>query len=177
MFFIRHRKKKWKKRNNEGLITTPYDMRQSIQAALSLGLGCLLSSCASTPEQRVTLEQLSAPARATVEKVTVDGKVEKIDREIERGKVVYDVEATVAGKHVEFLIGDSNGEILGSETSIEYDSLPDAVRTAAEKYFRSSAGLKAMKGIEYGETHYEVEGLKNGRTVEVTFDPSGRRTN
>ena len=35
-------------------------------------------------------------------------------------------------------------------------------------------GLKAMKGLEYGETHYEIEGPKNGKTVEVTFEPDGK---
>jgi len=54
--------------------------------------------------------------------------------------------------------------------------LPAAVRAAAEKYFRTSNGLKAMKGVEYGETHYEVEGPKNGKIVEATFDPQGKRT-
>jgi len=32
-----------------------------------------------------------------------------------------------------------------------------------------------MKGVEYGETHYEIEGPKNGKTVEATFDPSGKK--
>ena len=32
-----------------------------------------------------------------------------------------------------------------------------------------------MKGVEYGETHYEIEGTKNGKTVEVTFDPAGKK--
>ena len=158
-------------------LTTHYAMHHSIHSLLSLALGCLLISCASTREQRVTLDQLSAPARATVEKSTAGGSVDKIDREFERGKIVYDVEATVAGKHVEFLIADSNGEILGNETSIDYDALPDAVRAAAEKYFQTSTGLKAMKGIEYGEIHYEIEGPKNGKTVEITFAPDGRRAN
>src|SRR5437879_5749409 len=53
---------------------------------------------------------------------------------------------------------------------------PAAARTAAKKYVRTSTGLKAMKDIEYGETHYEVEGPKNGKTVEATFDPRGKRT-
>jgi hypothetical protein len=33
-----------------------------------------------------------------------------------------------------------------------------------------------MKGLEYGETHYEIEGIKNGENVEVTFDSVGRKT-
>jgi hypothetical protein len=31
-----------------------------------------------------------------------------------------------------------------------------------------------MKGVEYGETHYEIEGQKNGKKVEVTLDPLGK---
>jgi hypothetical protein len=50
------------------------------------------------------------------------------------------------------------------------------VRAAAQKYFGSSTGLKAMKGVEDGKTSYEIEGQKNGKKVEVTFDPNGKRT-
>jgi hypothetical protein len=32
-----------------------------------------------------------------------------------------------------------------------------------------------MKGVEYGETSYEIEGNKGGKTVEVSFDPLGKR--
>ena len=59
--------------------------------------------------------------------------------------------------------------------SIAYSELPERVRLAAEKYFDSATGLKAMKGVEYGETHYEIEGPKNGKTEEATFDPSGKK--
>ena len=152
-----------------------------IATLIALGIGVFAVGCASNKsaglgEQRVTIAQLSPPARATVEKMTAGGSVDQIDREFERGKVVYDVEATVAGKHVEYLVADSDGEVLGTEVTIDYNELPAAVRTAAQKYFRTSIGLKAMKGVEYGETHYEVEGPKNGKTVEATFDPQGKRT-
>jgi len=32
-----------------------------------------------------------------------------------------------------------------------------------------------MKGLEYGETHYEGRGNENGKKSEVTFDPDGKR--
>ena len=150
--------------------------------ALSLAVGAagLAAGCASTKgsaqkEERVTLAQMSAPARATVEKETAGGKVDQIDKEVEKGKVVYDVEATVGGKHVEFLIADADGAVLGTENEIAFSELPEPVRAAAEKYFGTSAGLKVMKGVEYGETHYEIEGPKGGKTVEVTFDPTGKQ--
>jgi uncharacterized membrane protein YkoI len=149
---------------------------------LAAGVAGLVASCASTKEgsaqkeERVSLAQMSAPARATVERVTAGGTVDQIDKEVEKGKVVYDVEATVGGKHVEFLIADADGAVLGTESEIEFNNLPEPVRAAAEKYFGTSAGLKAMKGVEYGETHYEIEGSKGGKTVEVTFDPAGKRS-
>ena len=141
-----------------------------------LAIGCQTSkaSKAEPKEKRVTVEQLSAPARATVDKVTAGGHVDQIDKEVERGKVVYDIEATVNGKHTEFLIADADGAVLGTENQIELAELPESVRAAAGKYFGGATGLKAMKGLEYGETHYEIEGLKNGKKVEVTFDPDGK---
>jgi len=148
---------------------------------LAVGVAGLMAGCASTKsgtaqkDVRVSLAELSAPARAAVEKVTAGGKVDQIDKEIERGKTVYDVEATVGGKHVEFLIADADGAVLGTEVPIEFNQLPEAVRAAAERYFGTATGLKAMKGVEYGETHYEIEGKKDGKIAEVTFDPTGKR--
>jgi uncharacterized membrane protein YkoI len=149
---------------------------------LAMGVAGLAVGCASTrsgsaqKEVSVSLAELSGPARATVNKVTAGGQIEKMTKEVENGKVVYDLEATVDGKHLEFLIADADGAVLGTEVPIEFSQLPEAVRKAAEKYFGSASGLTIMKGVEYGQTHYEIEGWKNGKTVELTFDPAGRRT-
>ena len=151
--------------------------RLIIALMLAIGVAGVVAGCASTRKQevRVSVAELPDAARVTVKKVTAGGKVDRITREVERGKTVYDVEATVGGKHLEFLIADADGAVLGTEVPIEYSELPEPVRTAAEKYFGSATGLKAMKGVEYGETSYEIEGNKNGKTVEVTFDPNGKR--
>ena len=135
-----------------------------------------LAGCASTKEQRVSLDRLSAPARATVQKETAGGSIDSIVKEVEKGKVVYDVEATVGGKHAEFLIADADGALLGTETQIEFGALPEPVRVATQNFFGTTDGLTIMKGVEYGQTHYEIEGKKNGKTAEVTFDPAGKRT-
>jgi uncharacterized membrane protein YkoI len=137
-------------------------------------VGCASNKGAIT-ETPVTLAQLPPAAQASVTKAAAGGKVDKITRERERGKTVYDVEATVDGKHLEFLIADADGAVLGTEVPIDYSELPAAVRSASEKYFGSANGLKAMKGVEYGETSYEIEGKKNGKRVEVTFDPTGKQ--
>ena len=147
---------------------------------LFVALAGLVVGCASTKEDgnkeaRVPLADLSAPARATVERVIAGGQVDQISREVERGRTVYDVEATVDGRHLEFLIADSDGEVLGTEVPIGFSELPSPVQAAAKAYFGTSDGLTIMKGVEFGATQYEVEGQKNGQTVEVSFDPSGKR--
>ena len=150
----------------------------TLVVVLAVGLTGLAVGCASASkkEKDVSVTELSQPARAAVEKVTAGGQVDKLTREVEKGKVVYDVEATVGGKHVEFLIADADGAVLGTEVPVDFSELPEPVRAAAEKYFGGTTGLKAMKGVEYGETHYELEGPRNGKTVEVTFDPAGKRS-
>jgi uncharacterized membrane protein YkoI len=144
---------------------------------LCLGATVFLSGCGSMKhgEKDVTLAQVSQSARATINKETAGGQVDKITREVERGKTVYDVEATIGGRHMEYLVADSDGAVLGTEVPMEFGQLPEPVRKATENYFGATTGLTIMKGLEYGETHYEVEGLKNGKKVEVTFDPEGKR--
>ena len=144
--------------------------------AIAFVAGCASNkSAGGAKEQEVTLEQVSPPARATINKETAGGHVDKLTKEVERGKVVYDVEATVGGRHMEYLIANADGQLLGTEVPIEFSQLPEPVRAATEKYFGTTAGLTIMKGVEYGETHYEIEGPKNGKKVEITFDPSGKR--
>jgi uncharacterized membrane protein YkoI len=142
---------------------------------LLAGLAILAGGCASTKEANVTLEELSPPAKATVQKVTAGGRVDKVTKEVERGKKVYDVEATVGGKHLEFLIGEEDGAVLGTEVPIEFNQLPAPVRESAEKYFGTSSGLTVMKGVEFGETQYEIEGMKDGKRVEITYDADGKK--
>src|SRR5262245_48751807 len=93
-----------------------------IATLTSLAVGC------ATGERTVQLADLSEPARATVTRVTADGSIESLLKEMERGRWVYDVEATVGGRHVEYTIADSNGEILGTETQMEYADLPESIQ-------------------------------------------------
>ena len=141
------------------------------------GFAVAVSGCAATKHKdaHISVADMSAAARTTTERVTANGKVDQIMKEKEKGRVVYDVEATINGKHEEFLIADSNGEILGTERSVDFSEIPLPVRHSAQKYFGTTTGLKAMKGVEYGEISYEIEGHKNGKPVEVTFDELGRR--
>lgn len=149
---------------------------------LTLGVSLALSAIAAEEKhehedkaQTVTLADLPAPARAAVEKWLAGGTIQKIEKEDEDGKVVYDVEATVNGKHAEADIA-ADGTVLTSETEVAYDTLPKAVRDAAEKYFGSAKDLNASKEIEKGKAQYEVEGHKDGKKVTLKLDDAGKVT-
>jgi uncharacterized membrane protein YkoI len=158
-------------------------MNRSIMTFLiAAGLTVLAAACATNKEgkegkedasARITTAQLTAPARATVEKLTAGGKVDKIDKEMEKGKEVYDVEATVSGKHMEYTI-TTDGAVIGTETGIGFNELPEAVQKAAGDYFGGATGLEPARVEEDNKVAYEIEGKKNGKKVAVTFDADGK---
>src|SRR5574340_570843 len=89
------------------------------------------------PAQQVSLSDVPAPARAAIEKVTAGGKIRQLEKAEEGGKTIYDVEATVGGREVEYDI-TADGTILTAGQSVPYASVPLVVRHAAEKYFGSA---------------------------------------
>ncbi len=123
--------------------------------------------------QKVSLAEVAAPARATIEKQTAGGTIKSIEKEEQDGKVTYDVEATVQGKAVEFDVA-ADGTVLTNEQEVPYASLPPAVRAAAEKYFGSAADLKASAETEDGKTFYEVQGKKGKALVTLKLTHTGQ---
>jgi len=125
------------------------------------------------PGQQVSLSEIPSPARTTIERLTAGGEIKKIEKEEAGGKVIYDVEARVGDKDVEYDVA-SDGKVLTREESIAYDLLPVAVKTAVQKYFGSAEGLKASREIEEGKTFYEVEGSKAGATIALKLTETGK---
>ena len=143
--------------------------------ALASGCGALsgLGSEEDASDRLVPLPSIPAPARVTIERLTAGGQIERLEQEEIDGRVVYDVEANVDGKHVEYDIA-SDGTVLTTEESVAYDSLPDAVRASSRKYFGSDAELKASKEVEDDKTYYEVEGTKGSAVITLKLTDTGR---
>jgi len=147
-------------------------------SATALAVGCATNKEGKESKKenasRITIAQMPEPARVTVEKLIAGGKIEKIDKEMEKGKEVYDVEATVNGNHMEYTI-TTDGVVAGTETGIKFSEMPEAVQMAAENYFGGKTGLEAARVEEDGRIAYEVEGGKHGKKAAVTFDANGKR--
>ncbi len=147
-----------------------------VVVALMVGLcgcKCPWGQKKEAPAQAVSLSDVPAPARATIDKLIAGGEIRKIEQEGTGNKAIYDVEATVQGKNVEYDVA-ADGRVLTSEESVPFASLPPAVQASATKYFGSAEGLTASKEIENGKTNYEVGGQKDGAPLTLKITQTGR---
>jgi uncharacterized membrane protein YkoI len=110
---------------------------------------------------------------AAFEKEFPGATIGRIEKEEQKGGVVYDLEGQLDGKGVEMDVA-ADGTVLSREESVPYESVPEAVRGAAEKYFGGAGDYSASREVEQGKVFYEVEGKKAGRTVGLKFSEDGR---
>jgi uncharacterized membrane protein YkoI len=118
------------------------------------------------------LSELPEAARTAIGRLTAGGEITKLEKEEVDGKIIYDVEAKMKDKEVEYDVA-ADGTILSSEETVPYTSLPTAVKVAVRRYFDSDEELKPSKEIENGKTYYEVEGEKDGSMVELKLSETG----
>ena len=143
-------------------------------AALLFSLcGCISISTKTEKTQDITIADVPQPARTMIEMLTAGGQIRKLEKEQIGRKVIYDVEATVQGKDVEYDIA-SNGIVLTAQQSIEYNALPAAVQNAVQKYFGPATGLKAYREVEDGSVFYEIEGTKDNKPVALKLSCNGK---
>jgi hypothetical protein len=71
----------------------------------------LLTTSLCLAGQDVTLDQLPAPVRATVDRETKGGQITDIESDRERGQAIYEVEFVLDGKEYELDIA-ADGKLL-----------------------------------------------------------------
>jgi len=140
--------------------------------------GCACPACWSKASAKQAADKLSlcevpAPARTMIEILTSGGKIEKLEKEEEGGKVMYDIEGVVRGQYVEFDIAE-DGTVMTAQQSMAFKNLPCPVKTACINYFGSKKGLKASREVEEGKIFYEVEGKKDNKPVALKLDDTGK---
>lgn len=125
------------------------------------------------PAQPVSLSQVPAPARATIERLTAGGMIRQIEEAQEGGRTVYDVEATLPDRDVEYDVA-ADGTVLTSGQAVPFESLPIVIRAAAREYFGLEPVRQALVEVEEGRTFYEVEAQKGGKVVTVKLTDTGK---
>jgi uncharacterized membrane protein YkoI len=127
-----------------------------------------------TKAQKMALADLPAAVRAAIDKEIPGATIDQIEKENEGGKVVYDVEAKLNGKHVEMDVAD-DGKVLNRQDEVPFASLPAAARAAAEKFFGGPGDYQAGREVESGKVSYEVSGKKDGAKAEIRLTEDGKQ--
>ena len=124
-------------------------------------------------EKSVALKDLPPAVEKTVQDQTKGADIKSISKEMEKGKINYEVETTVNGKHRDFDI-DAQGVVTEVEDETAFDSIPPAARAAIQK--KAAGGKIGMvETVTRGSVIYYEAGYtdKNGRKHEVQVSPSG----
>lgn len=122
-------------------------------------------------EEKVSIDQVPAPVKATILREMEGAQIKEIERETEHGKTVYEAEADRNGKEIEIKV-TADGVLMEREEELDAKDVPEAVREAARNKF----GAKADKA-EFEKTTivlYEVEVKVGLKEHEVLITPTGR---
>ncbi|HZS45235.1 MAG TPA: hypothetical protein VFC63_09055 [Blastocatellia bacterium] len=147
---------------------------------LSIMIGSLISIllvCASlslAQERKLTMAQLPAAVRKTVEEQTKGATIKGISSEKENGKTQYEVETMVDGKSRDMII-NRDGTIAEIEDQIDLSSLsPEVQKTIKDR--AGSSTITIVEALSKGGTlqAYEI-GIKNaaGKRSEFQVKPDG----
>jgi uncharacterized membrane protein YkoI len=87
--------------------------RLTVPIVLALMAAFALPSC-SESESKIAMTDLPLAVQAAIKAQVGDVPIEKIERETEKGQVVYKVEAKRDGKKIELKV-DSNGKLVAHD--------------------------------------------------------------
>lgn len=118
----------------------------------------------------LTLDQVPAAAREALLKLAGDNKIVSVETEKENGIQVYEAEWVARGVSIEAEV-TADGVLLEMEEDVKADSVPEAVRTTAEK---ALAGADKITYEKHTVVFYEVEGKVAGKGKEVSISPAGK---
>lgn len=115
----------------------------------------------------VQLNKIPAPAAAAITKWAKGEKIASVMSAKEGGAATYEAAVKGEGTAKREITVNAVGKTLSEEQVIPLASAPEAVQKAAAK---QSVGGKLMlveKIVAAGETYYEIEVAKNGKTLET----------
>ena len=126
-------------------------------------------------ETKVDFNSLPAAVQETARQQSKGATVRGYSKEIENGKTRYEVELLINGKTKDLSL-DSNGAIVEVEQQVDYDTLPEAVRTGLTKRAGQGKILKVESVTSGSKLTYEAVVSTRGRKREIAVDSNGAPT-
>jgi uncharacterized membrane protein YkoI len=131
---------------------------------------------AAAAARKLEVKDLPPAVQKTIQDQLNGGEIKNIGKETEAGKVQYEVETMLKGKHRDFNV-DTKGALLVMEEETTIDSIPAAAKAAILK--KAAGGKLGMVELfkKGGETMYEATYTsKDGKTHEVLVKADGTET-
>jgi uncharacterized membrane protein YkoI len=148
-------------------------MKNSFSIAVANAVALLLcSGSAYAGEKRVHFSELPPAVQKTAQAESQGATVKGYSKEVEHGKLTYEVEMVVNGKPRDVSI-DPSGKVVEVEQEVSLESVPAAALTAIQREAKGGSVAKVEEVKSDSETAYEAQILSNGKQREVRVHADG----
>ena len=146
----------------------------AVFAALPFVLTLLFGPLLAGQEKKVKKSDLPAAVQKAADKQSDGATVKGYNKEVENGKVEYEMELMVNG-HSKDVSMDDQGNVLEVEEEVSLNSLPAAVR----KGLQQKAGEGTIRKVESLTKQgtlvaYEAQVVAAGKRSEIQLGPDGK---
>jgi uncharacterized membrane protein YkoI len=121
-------------------------------------------------EAEVFMEELPAAVQQAIRTKVGSATLGEIDKSIDDGQASYEVEMISAGKTRTFTL-DANGKLTDEEVGLA--ELPDSLQKTIQKETAGGRIDLVTRTFDTGDTLYDVDVSKSGKTRTLTFDAEG----
>jgi len=143
------------------------------KALVVVCLLCATVGLGRASEERVKFADLPLAVRATVKEQSKGTTIRGYAKEVENGKITYEVEMTING-HGKDISMDQNGTVIEVEEEVPFDNVSSSAKLAIEK---AAGGGKILKveSVVHGATvvAYEAQVQQGSKRSEVRVSPEG----
>ncbi len=121
-------------------------------------------------EEKIPLDQVPVKAREALLKHARGATITEVEREKERGVVLYEAQWKADGREHEAKV-TASGELVELEEEVDPNQVPAAVKATAAEKFPAGAKLEYEKKMI---VLYEIEAKIDGKEREVLISPTGK---
>lgn len=150
--------------------------------ALFVAVVSVLNYSMIQADERMSLDDLPPAVRATIEQHADGGQIVEVEKEMERGHVVYEAEVRQNGRKMEILVstegefldveveGDDDGE---DEGEIGFRDLPAAVKATLRRDYPDIRFSGFSKEVEDGHDVFEAAYTAGAIKHEIAWSADG----
>jgi hypothetical protein len=144
-------------------------------AALAIVAGLAVGASAdekAKSEKELTIADVPAPVQAAIKQFAGSNAIEKITKDSEDNKVIYEASVKVGGtkQAIEVL---ADGTVLQTEKSVALKDTPGPVQAAIKKLASAGTVDEIVEENAGGKKNYEVAVTIDGKKKEADIAPDG----